>query len=539
MMLGSSGIVAVVGWLAFSSGFARASEIETSIPDFSLRWDNTVTTDELFRTETLDKTQLANNNDDDAPRNFRGSLAAARQDLYSEIDVKYGDFGARGSASGWEDFVYDFHNTNNSAGTLNSIVDDNRTFQRGSQQIAGNHAELNDLFTYGSFAFGNGRQLSYRVGQFVQIWGESLLFAGNGIGGGMNPVDGIKGQLLLNAQARDVYLPTPQISVTYNIQTGLSVSSYYKLGWRSYRTSPIGTYFGASDVVDLGADKLFVTEGQNAPYFRRSQDIKPSSGDGEFGLNVRYRLGEYDLGLYFVRYNWTTPGDIYLHPGINADSATGQLGTYQQVYPKGVQIYGASASTNVIDVINLAGEVSVRRNEPLLSVPAAVGLDAGSGNNIGFPRGDVAHAQLSVVYASPPIHFIRSNQLALTGEVAGNHLLQCYSNCDLRQGAGTTNTAVSSYFILTASYLNLFPDVDVTPSVGWSYNFYGSSPVISGPAHSGTINFSVKALYSGRYTLTGEYQHYYGNHSNDPAEIVYNNPFLGRDFAGIAFTTTF
>lgn len=434
---------------------AGAIPIEVNIPGLTVNWNSTITFNSLFQTETVDKLHLADPNDDDTERNIRNGLAAQRFDLLSEVDVKYGNFGARGSAVAWDDLLYNFGNDNNSPSTLNTFVANHRDYSLHTQQLAGYHAEVADLFTYGAFPLSDTSRLTYRIGQFVQIWGESLFLATNGISAGQNPIDGIKGQILLNPQARDIYLPTPQVSATYEVNSNLSFSAYYKLGWRQTRIDPAGTYFSPTNILDVGGDKLFIP-GLGGLYLSRISDIRPNGLDGQGGIDMRYRFGDYDLGLYAIRYDDTTPGQVlYIHPGFTT-APYPALGGYQLVYARGIQAYGASFSTDVFDVINVAGEVSARRNQPLVSLGEAVPLYAGNSNNVFYPMGDTLHGQVSFIYASKPIHLIRSNQLQLLGEIGGNHLLEFTQNRE-NFSPYANHTALLGTVVLSLSYLEALP----------------------------------------------------------------------------------
>ncbi|MGI4746889.1 MAG: DUF1302 domain-containing protein [Janthinobacterium lividum] len=543
-LLATTCLSVIIG--SFGSNDAHAGAIETNIPDLTINWINTLTFSSLYRTETPNKLAYADANEDDSIRNIRSNLAAQRFDLLSQLDIKYKSFGIRGSASAWDDLIYNFKNTNNSAGTLNSLVADNKDYSKHTQQLAGYHAEISDLFGYGSFAFANNSRVSFRVGQFTQLWGESLFLATNGVSAGQNPIDAIKAQLLLNPQARDIYMPTPQISVTYEPTPDLSFSAYYKFDWRRTRISPAGSYFSTTDVLDVGADRLFAGEspigGQS--YFSRGSDIRPHGLDNQFGINVRYKIGDYDLGLYAIRYDDTTPGQVlYLHPkSAIADAAafssgSNNIGSYQVAFAKGIQIYGASFSTNIFQVINLAGEISARRNAALASGSLIVPMTAGNGNNVFYPMGDTLHAQVSAVYASVPIRWLHTDSLQVLGEIGGNHLLGISQN-SAAFSPTANKTAMLGTVVASLSYLQLFNKTDVTPSVGLSWDFYHTSPIDLGDrAHTGNVNAGLTMLYNQTWSLQFQYKHFFGNVSN--VNDALNNTYLGKDYSGLELQRTF
>src|SRR5258706_10614487 len=124
--------VAVGTSLAAAAGCGLAAPIDVGNPDVELRWDNTVKYSAGIRAEsrsdTLTKfapppaggiTGPAALNGDDGDRNFkRGGLISNRVDLLSELDLVFRkSFGARVSAAGWHDAVYNTVNTNDSPAT--------------------------------------------------------------------------------------------------------------------------------------------------------------------------------------------------------------------------------------------------------------------------------------------------------------------------------------------------------------------------------------------------------------------------------------
>lgn len=541
---------------------AQAVEIQTNIPELSLRWDNTITENVLVRTEGASTVNLNSPNNDDPDRNLPHGLAAARTDLVSELDVAYREFGARASVAAWADAVYLYNNQNNSPPTLNSNVSNNKEWQSDTQKLAGYRAEVGDLFTYGSFTPAGEQKISYKIGQFAQLWGETLYLAGNGIAAGMNPIDGIKAQILLNAQARDVYMPTQQIAVTYQPTAPLTFSAYYKGAFRQTRAAPSGTYFSSTDILDTGGDFLYTTlPGGTLAHLVRGSDIRPNGFDGQFGVSMRYNLGDYNIGLYALRYDEMTPQQVYPHPFsasaiaagttayikahaasgrsiaqlVNDYFATNPIGTYQIVYPKGIQMYGASISGNAFEVINYGAELSVRHGTDLASAIPDAPLYASNGNNVFYPVGDTLHGNTSFIYASPPVPAIRADQVQITGEIGFNQLLRVTDNKQ-NQAPGVSHFASLGDVVLSASYYSILPGLDLTPSIGIYGQIVNNSSVdTSERAHTGNISLGLLGVLNQRFNFQIQYRHYAGkNSSTNPNE---NNLLLGRDFVGFSFST--
>ena len=94
--------------LALAAGGAQAMEIETSVPDLTVRWDNTVRVNLGARVEGRDSkignTAIA----DEGTYSFdKGDFVAQRIDLLSELDVVWQKrYGVRVSGAGWYDAAY-------------------------------------------------------------------------------------------------------------------------------------------------------------------------------------------------------------------------------------------------------------------------------------------------------------------------------------------------------------------------------------------------------------------------------------------------
>jgi len=104
--------------LVSSAPLARAVDFKTGNPEFKIRWDNTVKYSAGLRLKDQDDALVTampqTLNQDDGDRNFDTGLMQNRFDLLSEFDVQYKGFGARASAAGWYDFVYNTGNDNTS-----------------------------------------------------------------------------------------------------------------------------------------------------------------------------------------------------------------------------------------------------------------------------------------------------------------------------------------------------------------------------------------------------------------------------------------
>jgi len=534
-------LLASAAGLSFAGLLARpasAFPIQTSNPNLTITLDNTVEVNILGRTENSSPDSFDNPNGNDVAQDFRHGLAAARIDLDTGLDVKYEDFGLRISGAAWEDLVYAGHNSNESPGTINYITTSPTSFSHAAEGLAGHRVELDDAFTYGSFGVGDST-LSYRAGQFVQIYGQSLLLAAEGIGGVMNPIDGIRAQILLNPQSRDIFMPTPQISLVEQLSNGVAISGYYKLGWRQTRIPPAGTYFSPTDVIDGGADRIFV--GGGAYFGGREDDIRPNGGDKQFGLQIQDSLFNDDFALHFVNFDAYAP-EVYLHPGVGFNPLTGQIGTYQLAYPRDAQLFGASFSASPTFgsyPVNFGVEISERHHEGLTSPGSVAPLTGSDQSKVFYPVGDVGHALVSFIYASPPLPMIRSDQASVTAEFGASKLLSVFEN-KANLYAKTEGLSVDGTVDLGLSYFDIYPAVDMAPALGISYAPLGNSPEGYYVHGGGSLSLADTFTLNKVYNLTIQYRHYIGSlkttlgGASDPTQTLY-----GKDFVGLEADTSF
>jgi hypothetical protein len=540
LLLKRSLLASAAGISLSASGAYPASAFPLPSPNSNLTitLNSTLEVNVLGRTEDSSPDSFNNPNGDDVAQNFRHGLAAARVDLDTGLDVKYENFGFRISGAAWEDLVYDLPNSNGSPGTINYLTEKQTSFSHAADGLTGHRVELDDAFTYGSFAVGNST-LSYRAGQFVQIYGQSLLLAAEGIGGVMNPIDGIRAQILLNPQSRDIFMPTPQISVVEQLSNGLAISGYYKLGWRQTRIPPAGTYFSPTDVIDGGADRIFV--GGGAYFGGRENDIRPNGGDKQFGLQIQDSFFNDDFALHFVNFDAYAP-EVYLHPGVGFNPLTGQIGSYQLAYPRDAQLFGASYSASPTFgsyPVNFGVEISERHHEGLTSGGSVAPLSGSDQNHVYYPVGDVGHFLVSFIYASPPLPMIKSDQASVTAEFGASKLLSVFEN-RANLYAKTNGVAVDGTVDVSLSYFDIYPAVDMAPALGISYAPLGNSPEGYFVHGGGSLSLADTFTLNKVYNLTLQYKHYIGSlkttlgGASDPSQTLY-----GKDFVGLEADTSF
>ena len=501
-------------------------------------WDTTIKYSNFFRVarqnpKIINTTGNAFNiNQDDGDRNFHGGLASDRVDLYSEMELTFGNFGVRGSMEAWGDPTYNQRTANNSPQTCNNLSGDCTHFPGGTKDFEFTNAQLMDAFFFAKGHIGQ-RAVSFRAGQFSQFWGESLFFGNNGIAGGMAPIDVIKALSVPNWTFRELILPVPQVSVGFELAPNVSIGAYYQLMWREDWLPGAGSYFSQLDFQGTGeggngeggkiiAGPPLMPGGGPAAFFpTRNLSAKNS---GQFGAQVKVRGGHgIDLGFYAIQFHEKTPVPILIpaqaNPGVPFNPVTGEIGLYNWVYPEDVKAYGISA-TKTVGVVNWAAEISGRTNQDLTNDAAT--MIGGVGNNSNHPLyavGDSIHGNFSGL-ATFGKNFI-AKESTLLGEIAWNRLL-CINHNPALLDPGATRDGVGFRLLYTPTYRQVRSGLDLSFPFNFAFFPMGKSSVIYpfGPDKGGDFTISVNASYLDAWRFSLGYTRFYGT----PAGALYVNP---------------
>src|SRR5579862_5106106 len=293
-------------------------------------------------------------------------------------------------------------------------------------------------------------------------------------------------------------------SPSYQAGGGLSLEGYWQFEYRASRISAIGSYDVPNALLapaDL-ARLIAVPADADADAFRfaPSQTEEPSP-IGQFGLAVRWRVGDVDLGLYGERWTAKTP-TIFLHiPG----PGYGTPGTYDLLYPDGIETIGASAAFHLGDA-NLGAEISGRRGMPL--VTAGVVVPSGSSDLALQPIGDTFHAQLSFLYTTPPLPLIAAGA-TWTGEIALNDVLSAANAPEIMPGR--TRFAAAFRTVFEPQFYQVVPRLDLSVPIGIGYGLIGSSetdPTMT--RRTGDISVGLTARFDQVWRAGIEFTHYLG-----------------------------
>jgi hypothetical protein len=540
---------------------------------------------------------------DDGDRNFsQGSLISNRFDLLSEFDAQWHRFwGIRLSAAGWVDTVYLTKNDNDSWATFNGFGD-HREFLSGTQDVHGLNGELLDAFAYGQFnlcLFGDRESsFSFRIGRHSLQWGESLFFGGNGIAHGMDPTDVVKLLSVPSTQFKEMIMPIARFSWALQVLPNVTIAAFNNFEWRRDRLPAVGSYFSSIDLLDAGGRRLLLAPnlppgltypwGTNyGPALWRSKDMGGGHSTGGFGqldfdswgMNVRFRVPNVDCdwGIYYHRFNETEPqAYAVLGRGVDAENATrGKVGEYFLVFPKHIQMIGASFGTQVGQV-NVSGEASVRLNTPLSSHPRTLNLGA-PGGIPGFPNdgfadnnhhpkyavGKTFHADLSATWLPGPGPMVFGKPLWQGGTLLAELGYQCLISIDRNANLMTSekylgvppNTlaplvpnatvlnprndpkhyALGFRAVWEQNYYQVIPGFDLYIPFGLGYNFSGRAPTTvafnGGADKGGDASVGLRVIYNTATTAQLTYTNYFGSPNWQTIE--------DRDFVSFSINRTF
>lgn len=543
-----SGAIAVALASALTTPAALAFEFDTSNPDFKVRWDNTLKYTAMQRLQGQDSRLTVGRNLDDGDRNFNKGIVSNRIDLLSELDLSYRNVGARFSGAGWYDTVYNRSNDNNSPATVNSYSVPYNHFTSDTEKLMGRKVEMLDAFVFGKFDLGGDTAGTVRLGKHSLLWGESLFFGANGIAGGQAPVDIIKLLSVPNSQFKEIIRPVGQLSGQLQLNPSFSLGAYYQYQWEKNRIPAAGSYLSFSDVLDVGGERLLagapVMPGGGPLAFFRGDDIK-AKDSGQYGLQARYRPEGHDIefGLYAIRYH-DKGFQVYLRPN-GFDPLSGRIGDYVLVHPENIRAYGASFSTSVGD-LNVGGEMSVRRNTPLVSPGVVASASADNDKNPAYPVGNSAHAQVSAIYLLPPTSLWQGGNLL--AEIAWNRRTGITKNPEALD-PNTTRDAWGFRVLFSPAYYQVLPGLDIKVPIGLGYNPRGRSSVVSlfngGVNKGGDVSIGLSGDYEKTWNFGINYTRYLGTagtYFKDPntatPTVSFDQVYKDRSFLSLSLQRT-
>jgi hypothetical protein len=477
---------------------------------------------------------------EDGDANFQHGIVGNLFEAVPVLDIRDGDYGAHFSGQLYLNTPYLGTNQNDLSPFSSAIFTAKQTdFTSATRNVDGENAQLLDAFVFAQHTFADDQTLQLKVGRSVLFWGQSLFFSGDAISGGQAPTNIVSAQNLVNPEAQQIFMPVGQAIVTYQPRPGTTIQGYYQFEWEHDYFQGEGAFFNGSNILDKGASFLTLANtGSNMIGLTRTKDIDPEHQNGQFGISLQQQVSTWDLGVYVLRFDAKTP-EVGIAPSASAPTSIPGAtrtalsnGTFMAVYPRDIWIQGASFSTNV-GAANVAGELSFREHQPLVTNGAFIVMPGqNANNNPGYPVGTTWNAQLSTIYTSPGIP-LDPGGVTIEGEIILNHLLSVTQNRALLATGGQA-TAGAFDVEVTPTYNNVLPNLEVTFPTSITYDYLGRSYVDSSLYHgTGTFTTGVTATYKVNWIASLSYQDFLGK-----PDVVHND-LADRGFVSLNLQHTF
>jgi hypothetical protein len=610
--------------LAAGVPVAQAIELDTGNPDWTVRFDNTVKYNYGVRTESADKRMLATPNNNDGDYNFRkaGTNITHRVDLLTEMDVVYQNhMGFRVSAASWYDKAYEntgsnsnpFVNGNDARSGL--VANDPRlaavtrdNVGNGSPHLSnyaqryytGPSGEILDAFVFYSTEVGEESLLSVKAGQHNVFWGETILNPVHSNSYGQSGLDLAKLAASPGTEAKELFVPRNQLSMSFTVNPELTVSAQYFLDWDAARLPEAGTYYGGSDLVGFGAQSFLLgnTNGvvpgsplgcglapcNGLTNVRRGHDLTPDKR-GDWGVMAKWSPAWLDgtLGVYYRETSEILPQAWLDARGLSSANPNGtrpagqvpavvntlnslSTATYQMAYADNIKIVGLSLSKDV-GGISVGSDLNIRHNMPLASIPAVVSTNSPLGLGAGLGLLPARTAATGVVYDTPQkgdsmaatgdtLHWTLNGLMTiaktpvfdsatLLGELYYSNLLKLDSNNEaLYKGKDTyrgidqpTRDNWGIAVNFTPTWYQVFPGVDLNAPMSINVGLDGVSPVSGGGAKdTGNYAIGLGAVVYNKYFVDLKYVDSFGKADKCNVSGVSTGPTGGDGAAPNAFS---
>jgi len=375
-------------------------------------------------------------------------------------------------------------------------------------------------------------------------------------------------------EAKELFVPRNQLSMSFTVNPELTVGAQYFMDWDAARLPEAGTYYGGSDLVGFGA-KSFLLGNTNAVVpgsplgcglapcnaltnVRRGHDLDPHNS-GDWGVMAKWSPAWLDgtLGVYYRETSDILPQAWLDTRGISSANPNGtppagqvpalvntlnslSTATYQLAYADNIKIAGLSLSKDV-GVVSVGSDLNIRHNMPLNSIPAVVSSTSPLGLGQGLGLLPARTASTGVIYDTPS----RGDSLSATGDTLHwtlNGLLPLpktrlfdsatllaelyYSNLlklddkneALYKGKGSyrgvdqpTRDNWGLAVNFTPTWYQVFPGVDLNAPLSVIVGLAGVSPVSGGGAKdTGNYAVGVGAIVYNKYFVDLKYVDAFG-----------------------------
>lgn len=483
---------------------AQAFQFDTGNPDIRTRLDTQVRYNLGVRAEGINN-DFGNSRTYDATEHFagKGDLVTNRLDVLSEFDLVYKDrHGFRVSGSAWRDFAYDNPEYGKTAaqGLSNAEVSEytnahyNSYADRYQKGLSG---EILDAFVFTGFDFGS-MSADLKLGQHTVFWGESLYTPFHGISYSQAPLDLIKAASSPGVEAKELFMPIPQLSFQASLTDTVSLGGQYLFDWKPSRLPAGGTYFGGADSLRADYVTAAIVPGFGALRFPVGDDVEPNKKHGQFGLNLRWSPEwlQGSVGLYYRKFNEVMPWSAVsvVSGGVLPDDL-------HLAYASDTQLYGISLA-KTLGLISVGAEVSYRQDSALNSITGPW-LATGDTRGIEGARGDTWHALVNGIYVLPKTALWDGG--TLQAELVYSALDHVTKNKELFRGVGyagcagqdagdgcATREVWLAQVGFTPEYPQVLPGVNLSLPMSLSYGLKGNGATLGG-GNQDAMTWSVGA----------------------------------------------
>jgi hypothetical protein len=457
-------------------------------------------------------------NADDGNLNYeQGDFTSVAAKLTMELELRYANYGGffRGTA------FYDFLQ-NEPHHTDRTDLDRDARYRTSviNSGVVGMGVLLLDAYLWGNWVVAE-RPLELRAGNMVVSWGESLFTPG-----GINQTNAIDVSRLRTpgSELREALLPAPMVWGSVELARGLGLEAYYQFYWNRLEVDPTGSYFATSDLVGRAAQGLFLPVvtgfGPGGPILDptqpadpgatglspeqlfaanrgvpRTRDEKPRNlGQGGVALRWFAEPIRTEFGLYYIRYHGKTPS-----VGVKASTnlLTGFLDSYYREYPEGIDLYGASFSTEIFNAA-IAGEISYRPDDPVpIAAPAlpstiffSTGMLPPTGKYSGFVNEQRWQGSVNALmtlgpgtrWIGPLVSLLGADDVSVAAEVTFVDYPDLDSDTLYAPPGGRDLGDVDEFswgyqLLVQPTYTNPFDvPITVTPRLGYQHDVNGNTP---------------------------------------------------------------
>jgi hypothetical protein len=500
---------------------ASAMEIDAG-PDWTVRWDNTVSLNLGVRAQKLDD-NIGNHPvfaEADYSHAKRGDVVTSRLSDLMEFDAQNKNgWGARASASFFKDFAFHDHVRTNpgemAPGTPYSAIGaytDNE-FSSYTKRYYKQGAQLLDAFAFSNFKLGE-RDASAMAGRLTKYWGNAVFFGPLAISYSQNAVDNIKGSFAPGTEAKELAIPREQLYLSGQVTRDLAFEGQYFFRFKGNLLPEGGTYLSFADFLTNGPQGNGLTTAFGlGPH---GEPVKPKNVNANFGLKLSYAPSELRgaVSAYYRQLDETQPW----MPMLQYDPATFAAQNYHLSYAQKVKLlgfsmekqlgaysvgaelvhrHGTALNSTAFNPIDPLGREGARGNATSLVFNTVGGLTRTSFWDTGVFLAEVAYTHLDKVTSNAGMYNGVDNAAA------------CPSGSK-KDGCSTRNALMAAVFF-KPQWLAVRPSIDLGMPIFVMHGITGNAPTLGVPVNQGVTIFTLglEALIQQKYTVTLQYNGYH------------------------------